>query len=135
MKSILFAIAMLLVSPIVNAKTVELQCSPVEAGGTMFESLKLKLQSPDDKGGSIAPGEWMSQKISLSYGSASDAVKLQVPMKQLDGENILKGGFEVGNDFGTANLLLVYDYDNENVVAVIQVSTDGPITVETQRCK
>lgn len=134
MKSLLILLAASTFSSISHAQPIELKCRSVE-GSTLFESLSITMARPDDQNGSIAPGEWKSQSVSFTYGAASERVTVKKPFRQLSGDNILKGQFEIGYDFGTANVLLVHDYDNKEVVAVFQVSTDGPITVETQRCK
>ena len=134
MKSVFAILAVIFVSTLAQAKPVELKCRSIE-GKSMLENLTLTMEPADTENGSVAPGYLRSQKIVVKYVDGSELTTKTVSMKQLGGDNILKGSFELGYDFGSANLLLVDDYDNSEIVAVVQVSTDGPITVETHRCK
>lgn len=127
-------VAVLFLAAVAQAKPVELKCRSVE-GSTVLEAMTLTLEMPDDQNGTVAPGDWMSQTVTVKYGAGNDRVRLRAPMTLIDGSNLLRGGFRIGADFGSANMVLAHDYDNEEVVALLQVSTDGPITVETHRCK
>lgn len=137
MKTAILALALLILPYSASAKTVDVVCRALDAT-SLFDSVKIKIEMPDNEGGNVAPGYWKkTQTVKITYGPKDNAVEETVNMKLID-DLTLKGSFEIGGpdaDFGGSNVTLMYDYDNEEIVAIFRSSTDGPIGVEVKRCK
>ncbi len=132
MKSGVFALATLIALS-AQAAPVELSCRPIETkwGEMLFKSMKLKMELPATN--ASAPGDFKEQAITATFREFDRIVTKVAPFKLRGG--VLVGSVLYGEDFGAGNFSLFWDYDAKEVVAVITVSTDGPMTVDVQRCR
>ncbi len=80
------------------------------------------------------PGVLSSQEITFSSEETSE-MKLKMKLKELGNTEALVGSFDIGSDFGSATLSLLDDADRDEVIALLDVSTDGPMQKDLYRCK
>jgi hypothetical protein len=117
-----------------HAGAVNLTCrreaSSKTASEKLFNGLKLKMQLPDTT--SVAPGDFTTQKIAVTFEEGSQVVTRTKTFKVAN--DTLNASIAYGEDFGAGEFNLFWDYDAKEVVAVIVVSSDGPMNVDVQRC-
>ena len=133
MKAAVFVLASLIAGSAFAAPT-ELTCrriDPVNPNAEkIFGSLKLKMKLPDTA--MAAPGDLVKQKIDVTFQEGERIITKKTSFISRAG--VLSASILYGEDFGAGNFNLYWDYDAHEIVAVIVVSSDGPMNVDIQRC-
>jgi len=108
-----------------------LSCTALDSD-VFFKNVSIKMQTADKS--SQYPGAVSSQVIGFSADDQKE-LKLAMKLKDLGNTEALVGSFDIGSDFGSATVSLLDDADRDQVIALIDVSTDGPIQKDIYRCK
>jgi hypothetical protein len=125
-----------------NSYAKTLACRPLETkhSSKLFRDIKIALELPDLE--KSMNDEWTAQSVQFSWTEEKEAGKFgpakeNVGMKpaRLGATKALIGDFSLGGDFGTVNLSLFSDYDSDEVIAMLDIFSDGPNTKELYRCK
>jgi hypothetical protein len=132
MKAALFTVLTLAAT---SGFAAQLTCQRVDkpnrGSEKIFDQLSMKIELPDVS--KSAPGQLPSQKVALTFNEMGKVVTKTAKFRQRG--DALVGSVLYGEDFGAGNMSLFWDYDSKEVVAVIVVSSDGPMNVDLQRCK
>jgi len=135
MKNFLFAL-LAIISTNAFAAPETLSCRSLDKMPE-FELTAIKVELPNTE--EAMPGAWSSQTVELFWKSEDEQLnitdKVDMRLTKLGYSDVLNGAFDIGEDFGGINMSLIYDYDNNEIVAILDISTDGPVTMNIYRCK
>ena len=124
-----------------KSKKVTMACRALDKDKSgLFENLKIEMVKPgaEDK----IEGAWESEGVDFIWqdedGDGKKVDEKETVMMNLAvfGKTLgLAGDFSLGEDFGSTNASLFYDYDSEEMILMLEIFSDGPNTKELYRCK
>ena len=128
-------VIMTLVSSLAFAKVENktVICDAVATTRAMFKNLKITLNLPDEE--VQAPGKMETQLVEVTSSYDKEKRKVKMSLVDLGQSELLSGAFDIGSDFGSVGLFLFDDYDKNQLVVILNIPTDGPITKEIYICK
>ena len=133
MKSMVVS-AILFLGMVANADIETLKCVTKEDGSLLLKNLTIQMEKIDTKSSAPVMLSGGVVKLTSKYEDGSQMIS-EVTVKQHESNGSVSGSMEIGEDFGSADITLMHDYDKDEVVAIVQIATDGPITVNVYRCK
>lgn len=132
-----FALFALFATPVFAAQTKTLVCKSLDKK-PFVQISSISVVLPDyEKQTNL---EWINQTVKIAWINPDDKVlnreKVDMKADQIDERmGMLKGSFSLGGDYGDVGVLMFYSYDDNEVIVLTDVATDGPIYKGLTRCK